>query len=135
MHFYIWSFRANLQILINWISHWAGKWLFFWVGHFDFFLRFFFASSQWKEAARSYHMRYHLFRQYGWFLQNLGKDFIPTNMHTNVFFFLFFYFWISKKNMIWSKPLLVFTRNKKHSSIIGRIISVILTSSLAFKFV
>ena len=29
-------------------------------------------------------MRYHLFLQYGWFLQNLGKDFIRTNMHTNV---------------------------------------------------
>ena len=30
------------------------------------------------------HMRYHLFLQYGWFLQNLGKDFIRTNMHTTV---------------------------------------------------
>ena len=29
-------------------------------------------------------MRYHLFLQYGWFLQNLGKDFIRTNMHTIV---------------------------------------------------
>jgi hypothetical protein len=29
-------------------------------------------------------MRYHLFLQYGWFLQNLGKYFIPTNMHTTV---------------------------------------------------
>ena len=29
-------------------------------------------------------MRYHLFLQYGWFLQNLVKDFIPTNMHTTV---------------------------------------------------
>ena len=29
-------------------------------------------------------MRYHLFLHYGWFLQNLGKDFIPTNMHTTV---------------------------------------------------
>jgi hypothetical protein len=29
-------------------------------------------------------MRYHFFLQYGWFLQNLGKDFIPTNMHTTV---------------------------------------------------
>ena len=30
------------------------------------------------------HMRYHLFLHYGWFLQNLGKDFIPTNMPTTV---------------------------------------------------
>ena len=30
------------------------------------------------------HMRYHLFLHYGWFLQNLGKDFIPSNMHTTV---------------------------------------------------
>ena len=29
-------------------------------------------------------MRYHLFLQYGWFLQNFGKDFIRTNMHTTV---------------------------------------------------
>ena len=29
--------------------------------------------------------RYHLFLHYGWFLQNLGKDFIRTNMHTTVF--------------------------------------------------
>ena len=26
----------------------------------------------------------HLFLHYGWFLQNLGKDFIRTNMHTTV---------------------------------------------------
>ena len=30
-------------------------------------------------------MRYNLFLQYRWFLQNLGKDFIRTNMHTTVF--------------------------------------------------
>ena len=30
------------------------------------------------------HMRYHLFLHYGWFLQNLGKDFIPSIMHTTV---------------------------------------------------
>ena len=29
-------------------------------------------------------MRFHLFLHYGWFLQNLGKDFIRTNMHTTV---------------------------------------------------
>ena len=27
-------------------------------------------------------MRYHLFLQYGWLIQNLGKHFIRTNMHT-----------------------------------------------------
>ena len=30
------------------------------------------------------HMRYHFFLHYGWFLQNLGKDFIPSIMHTTV---------------------------------------------------
>ena len=30
------------------------------------------------------HMRYHLFLHYGWFLQNLGKDFIPSTMHTTI---------------------------------------------------
>ena len=29
-------------------------------------------------------MKYHLFLQYGWFLQNLGKDVIQTNMHMSV---------------------------------------------------
>ena len=36
------------------------------------------------ENKQAVHMRYHLFLQYGWFLQNLGKDFIQTNMHTTV---------------------------------------------------
>jgi hypothetical protein len=31
-----------------------------------------------------FHMRCHLFLHYGGFLQNLGKDFIQTNMHTTV---------------------------------------------------
>ena len=41
--------------------------------------------SNWKRR-HSYNstMRYHLFLHYGWFLQNLGKDFIRTNMHTTV---------------------------------------------------
>jgi hypothetical protein len=30
------------------------------------------------------HMRYRLFLHHGWFVQNLGKDSIPTNMHTTV---------------------------------------------------
>ena len=32
----------------------------------------------------SWKMRYHLFLQYGWFLQNLEKDFIRTHMNTTV---------------------------------------------------
>ena len=32
------------------------------------------------------HMRYHFFLFYGWLLQNLGKDFIPSIMNTAVFF-------------------------------------------------
>ena len=35
-------------------------------------------------------MRYHLYLQYGWFLQNLGKDFIPTNMHTTVYEYIMY---------------------------------------------
>jgi hypothetical protein len=30
------------------------------------------------------HMRCHLFLHYDWFLQNLGKDSIPSIMHTTV---------------------------------------------------
>ena len=35
-----------------------------------------------NENKQPVHMRYHSFLQYGWFLLNLGKDFIQTNMHT-----------------------------------------------------
>ena len=37
-----------------------------------------------KTSSLFIYMRYHLFMQYGWFLQNLGKDYIRTNMHTTV---------------------------------------------------
>ena len=37
-----------------------------------------------NENKQPFHMWYHLFLHYGWFLQNLGKDFIRTNMHTTV---------------------------------------------------
>ena len=37
-----------------------------------------------NENKQPVHMRYHLFLHYGWFLQNFGKDFIRTNMHTTV---------------------------------------------------
>ena len=37
-----------------------------------------------NESKQPVHMRYHLFLHYKWFLQNLGKDFIWTNMHTTV---------------------------------------------------
>ena len=37
-----------------------------------------------NENQLGFHMWYHLFLHYGWFLQNLGKDFIRTNMHTTV---------------------------------------------------
>jgi hypothetical protein len=36
------------------------------------------------ENMQPAHMRYHLFLHYGWFLQNLGKNFIRSNMHTTV---------------------------------------------------
>ena len=37
-----------------------------------------------NENYIGFHMRYHLFLQYGWFLQNLGKEAVRTNMHTTV---------------------------------------------------
>ena len=52
---------------------------FFLVGHCDFC--FWLYLNENKQAV---HMRYHLFLHYGWFLQNLEKDFIRTNMHTTV---------------------------------------------------
>ena len=51
--------------------------------------RFFFQKKKkmlhLNENKQPVHMRYHLFLHYGWFLQNLGKDFIRTNMHTTVY--------------------------------------------------
>jgi hypothetical protein len=37
-----------------------------------------------NENNLGFHMRYHFFLHYGWFLKNLGKDFIRTNMHTTL---------------------------------------------------
>ena len=68
---------------------------------------FFFASS--NEKKQLIHMRYHFFVHHEWFLQNLGKEAVRTNMHTTVIiefrssfikffaqlclpFFLFFFF-------------------------------------------
>ena len=36
------------------------------------------------KMTKGFHMRYHFFLYYGWFLQKLRKDFIRTNMHTTV---------------------------------------------------
>ena len=53
---------------------WAGTWVFFLSWPFWFFF-------QWKQAARSYDLS---FISALWLFQNLGKDFIQTNMHTTV---------------------------------------------------
>ena len=37
-----------------------------------------------NEHQLGFHMSYHLFLHHGWFVQNLGEDTIPTNMHTTV---------------------------------------------------
>ena len=39
-----------------------------------------------NENKQPVHMRCHLFLHYGWFLQNLGKEAVRTNMHTTVIF-------------------------------------------------
>ena len=48
-------------------------------------------------------MRYHLFLHYGRFLQNLGKDFIRTNMHTTVVEKLFVIHYLRKINYTFYK--------------------------------
>ena len=53
---------------------------------FYWFLLFGFKKKKKKlfflhENLLGFDMRYHLFLHYGWFLHNLGKDFIRTNMH------------------------------------------------------
>ena len=66
----------------NWLS---WKMTFFLSGHFEFF----FSKkkkkiAQFNEKTKGFHMRQRLFMHYGWFLQNLEKGFIQTNMHTTV---------------------------------------------------
>ena len=50
----------------------------------EFFFRLPFFFLHLNESKQPVHMRYHLFLQYGWFLQNLGKDFIRTHTHSTV---------------------------------------------------
>ena len=58
---------------------------FFLGGHFEFFFQKKKKKLlQFNEKTKGFHMRYHLFLHYGWFLQNLGKDTVRTNMHTTV---------------------------------------------------
>ena len=49
-------------------------------------------------------MRYHFFLHYGWFLQNLEKDFIPTLLHTTVHSLIcicYLLFLQGKSNRLW----------------------------------
>ena len=55
-----------------------SKWGFFELAILNFFL------PHLNENKQPVYMRYHLFLHYGWFFQNLGKDFIRTNVHTTV---------------------------------------------------
>ena len=58
---------------------------FFLGGHFDFFFsknKFFLLHL--IKKSKGFHMRCHFFLYCGWFLQNLRKDFIRTNMQTTV---------------------------------------------------
>ena len=52
-------------------------------GHFGFKKNIFLLHL--IKKTKGFHMRDHFFLYYGWFLQNLRKDFIQTNMHTTVF--------------------------------------------------
>ena len=36
------------------------------------------------KKTKGFHVSHHFFLYYGWFLQNLRKNFIRTNMHTTV---------------------------------------------------
>ena len=56
-------------------------WLSFWI-YFFRFLSSFFASS--NEKKQPIHMRYHFFVHHEWFLQNLGKEAVWTNIYTTV---------------------------------------------------
>ena len=72
-------FLTFINYFLKIIYSYALK-LFFWLLGFSKNCFLFFIN----EKTKGFHMRYHSFLHYGWFLQNLGKDFIPTNMHTTV---------------------------------------------------
>ena len=73
----------------------AGKWHFlFWVLSSSKKNVCFFPPN---ENQLGFNMRYHLFLHFGWFLQNLGKYFIQTNMHMFCIFSGFRYFVCSQK--------------------------------------
>ena len=76
------------------------------------------------ENQLRFYMRYHLFLYYEWFLQNLRKDFIQTNMQTTVFSVLLL---ILKKICISSKqtipylsmlPFALLTKIKYNANIV-----------------
>ena len=66
----------------------AGKWGVFESAILNLFFQKFFVLFYLNGNKKPVHMRYHSFLHWGWFLQNLGKDFIWTNMHTTVKCFL-----------------------------------------------
>ena len=72
-----WNFRKNILRIGG-----AEKWHFlaFWLLGFSKKNCFVFCNAN----QLGFYMRYHLLLHYGWFVQNLGKDFIRTNMHTTV---------------------------------------------------
>ena len=88
----------------------AGKW-----GFFESAILIFFCLISVKNNF-VFHMRYHLFLHYVWFLQNLGKDFIRTNMHTTVSYTLFFW------ARIWGDPKIL--RSYLYSNNLNQIESI-----------
>ena len=102
---------------IFWVGHCNFFFCFSWASHFEFFFRekiFFLLHLKGNKQPLS--MRYHFFLHYGWFLQNLKKETVWTNMHTTVLPFVLFYklfsvmckkksFQIQEKNLLHVKKL------------------------------
>ena len=83
----------NFKICSNWILvELENDNFLFWV-----FFEIFFCFSQWKSALLSYEVSF--FLHYGWFLQNLELDFIPT-LCTYPFIFLALHFPLKQNYII-----------------------------------
>ena len=77
-----WNFREKILRIGG-----AGKWVFFSRPFWIFFSKkYIYVYIFSNENNLGFHIWYHFFLHYGCFLQNLGKDFIWTNMHTTVCF-------------------------------------------------
>ena len=84
--------RNELQVRKNLHKGTGTKTTYFFLSNCSIFQPFLILCLHFKENKQPVHMRYHFFLHYGWFLQNLGKKAVRTNMHKTVSWVLYISF-------------------------------------------